>query len=567
MTTNYYYESISGTGGNDTVVADFAAANAIYDFDQYWAGWYGTITDITLWDRTVDAGAGNDMVIRDRPGDYTASPSIYHGFPGNVLVAGGTGQDTISYQTYEGGVRIDLVVDNGLGLGLAQAIGATPDPIFGTDELSGFEHAAGAIGNDSINGSTSANSLWGLSGADTIRGNDGNDRIYGDADNDSLFGDAGADTVWGGHGRDHIRGGTGADSLNGGDGNDTIHGEDHDDLIQGGAGNDLVWAGDGHDVVYGGAGVDQLRGGEGNDQIIIEGSGGSAWGEEGNDVVVGNTGNDNLMGHAGNDILVGNAGADTLNGGEGADTVNGGSGFDLGVWEGLAGVTLVLDNVGNGTAVQGGVTDQLTSLEWVITGGGADKVTAGSGASRIETGSGTDTVSAGNGNDTVYGGNDADRIEGGWGNDVLLGENGHDRVSGGQNGDVLIGGSGNDTLRGGDDADTLTGGSGSDAFHWQGGDTGAWDIVTDFLIGTDRILFTNFLDEPLDPGESWTEKVTASSAEGGASTALAAKTANGWGIFAILRGEDDTAAVQAAIADGSLFGGGVSQGPSGELFG
>jgi Ca2+-binding RTX toxin-like protein len=566
MRTYWTYTPIVGTSGDDDVIADFAAADAIYSYEIVWGGILGNFELIETWDRTVDAGAGDDIVIRDRPGDYKADPGVYHEVPGNVLVTGGEGEDTISYALYEGGVRIDLVVDNGLGLGLAQAIGTTPDPIFGTDELDGFEHAVGALGNDSINGSAIANCLWGLSGADTIRGGGGNDRLWGDADNDRLFGDAGADTVYGGAGRDDLRGGTEGDRLEGGGGNDTVYGEDGNDLIYGGDGNDLVWGGNGHDVIWGGAGVDQLGGQDGNDALTLQGNGGSAYGHAGNDVVTGSTGNDQLHGQDGNDILQGNAGADTLNGGAGADTINGGTGTDTAVWEGAAAVVVTLNDLGNGTAVQAGVTDQLLALERIVTGWGNDSVTTGSAANRIETGLGADTVNAGSGNDTVLGGDGNDRLDGGWGNDSLVGGNGHDRVLGGQNLDRLDGGSGNDTLLGGNGADTLTGGSGADAFIWTGGDAGGWDIVTDFVIGSDRIGFTSFLADPPQAGESWVGKVVAFFAENGESTSLSAQTAGGaWQVFAILRGFEDPNVVAAAIADGSLFSGVVPEGPGGLL--
>jgi hypothetical protein len=65
-------------------------------------------------------------------------------------------------------------------------------------------------------------------------------------------------------------------------------------------------------------------------------------------------------------------------------------------------------------------------------------------------------------------------------------------------GDVIIGGTGADTIDGGKGADTLTGGAGADTFKFtsaaaanaSGATFGQADVITDFVIGTDKLQFT-----------------------------------------------------------------------------
>ena len=89
-------------------------------------------------------------------------------------------------------------------------------------------------GNDTIQGSSFADSLTGHDGADKIYGNGGGDYIYGGAGLDVLNGSAGADTVFGDLGNDRILGGVGADALFGSAGADTLVGGAGSDMLNGG---------------------------------------------------------------------------------------------------------------------------------------------------------------------------------------------------------------------------------------------------------------------------------------------------------------------------------------------
>lgn len=87
----------------------------------------------------------------------------------------------------------------------------------------------------------------------------------------------------------------------------------------------------------------------------------------------------------------------------------------------------------------------------------------------------------------------ADQIQGLGGVDSLRGEGGDD---------LLQGGDGNDVLAGGAGIDRLTGGAGADLFVAGPGD--GQDIVTDFTIGQDRVLFegSTFIGSYLDGADT-----------------------------------------------------------------
>ncbi|WP_454868503.1 calcium-binding protein [Pseudomonas farris] len=78
--------------------------------------------------------------------------------------------------------------------------------------------------------------------------------------------------------------------------------------------------------------------------------------------------------------------------------------------------------------------------------------------------------------------------------DTLIGNAADNHLSGGRGGDVLSGGAGVDTLIGGKGNDTLTGGADTDYFVIDKA-AGDIDTITDFVIGTDRIVLSGFDDE------------------------------------------------------------------------
>ncbi|MFO1070923.1 MAG: calcium-binding protein [Geminicoccaceae bacterium] len=130
---------------------------------------------------------------------------------------------------------------------------ATNNGTPGNDTLWGTTAADttyGGLGNDWIYGSptttgSDADTLGGAAGNDRVSGRVGNDIVYGDdptnegiVGNDTIYGGSGNDTLFGGGGNDILGGDNHVDTLFGGDGNDRIRGERGNDLMYGGRGDD-----------------------------------------------------------------------------------------------------------------------------------------------------------------------------------------------------------------------------------------------------------------------------------------------------------------------------------------
>lgn len=130
---------------------------------------------------------------------------------------------------------------------------AIPDP-----GITGFD-AFGGGGNDSI--TIEAQFTEAPNAGATLVGGDGNDTIFGSSSADSIAGDDGADNLSGGSGNDTIVGGLGNDTMHGDAGNDQLLGGPGADLMYGDLGNDSFWDsgfysdGD-RDTLIGGLGVD-----------------------------------------------------------------------------------------------------------------------------------------------------------------------------------------------------------------------------------------------------------------------------------------------------------------------
>lgn len=99
---------------------------------------------------------------------------------------------------YDGGVTVDYIRLTGLTAEVSQWL----------------------KGNDTINGSASADTLAGFVGSDKIYGNAGNDVLEGWSGNDYLKGGTGYDELYGMLGNDTLAGGSASDTLVGGGGND-----------------------------------------------------------------------------------------------------------------------------------------------------------------------------------------------------------------------------------------------------------------------------------------------------------------------------------------------------------
>ena len=168
-----------------------------------------------------------------------------------------------------------------------------------------------------------------------------------------------------------------ANLLTGADGNDVAMGNGANDMISTGSGNDYVDAGAGDDTVFAGAGDDMVYGGAGSDTIM---------GGEGKDMITAGNGDDHVFGGAGDDMFVAATG-------DGSDSYYGDGGTDtLDMSAVMANIEANLGTGSAGWAKVGTVSDQLYSVENIVTGSGNDTITASGSANVIDTGAGHDTV-------------------------------------------------------------------------------------------------------------------------------------------------------------------------------
>lgn len=267
-----------------------------------------------------------------------------------------------------------------------------PPPFYALGGL--MSTITGAMSDDTLVGTSDADTIKGLGGDDLLISGGGADSIDGGDGDDHVVANGFGGTMKGGAGRDILEvdafaGGAVIDvsaitspdavavvSLNGAavkvsgfeltyligwTGNDTITGSALGDFVSAGQGNDRVDAGLGDDYVKSSVGDDTLAGGAGFDRIgffsdapngahvdlrlqgAVQDTGAgldlltgfeNVSGTNHNDVLIGDGGENILWGSSGgDDILSGNAGNDALEVGDGNHTLNGGDGVDtLSVW-------------------------------------------------------------------------------------------------------------------------------------------------------------------------------------------------------------------------------------------
>ncbi|GLK55983.1 Ca2+-binding RTX toxin-like protein [Methylopila capsulata] len=235
----------------------------------------------------------------------------------------------------------------------------------------------------------------------------------------------------------------------------------------GGDGDDTYYVDNVGDVVteMGGEGFDTIRTTvdftlpANVERIVIEGATGrTATGNAFDNTLIGGAGDDTLYGLAGNDILKGRGGSDTMVGGEGDDVYYVDSASD---------VVTELDGEGYDAVYTTVSLELADNVEKAV----------------VQSASGLEVI-----------GNDLDNS--------LTGGAGGDRLVGGAGADLISGKAGDDTLSGGEGKDRLAGGAGADVFLFETlSDAG--DVITDFVVGEDKIGFGASFDADLlsDPGQ------------------------------------------------------------------
>ncbi|CAI8806329.1 beta strand repeat-containing protein [Pseudomonas sp. IT-P4] len=353
---------------------------------------------------------------------------------GNMLLAGGTGNDTYA------------VLDNLLQL--REELGA------GTDTV---KSAVSWVLGANLENLT-------LTGTSTINGT-------GNGLANTLTGNAAANT---------LNGGAGVDVMSGGLGNDIYYVDHASDVV-----NETSATG-GVDTV-----VSSVSRTLGNYQENLTLTGSAALTGTGNSLantLTGNAAANHLYGGAGNDFLNGAAGIDRMTGDEGSDiyyvdnaadvvvetNATASTGGSDTVYSFLSAYTLAA-NVENGRVLATGIAG--------LTGNGLDNTLyAGVGNNVLNGGTGVDTASylyatsavtvslavttaqatVGSGADTLIA---IENLTGSSYNDTLRGNAAANLLSGGAENDTLDGGAGNDVLNGGTGADGMTGGDGSDLYY------------------------------------------------------------------------------------------------------
>jgi Ca2+-binding RTX toxin-like protein len=507
-------ENALGSAYGDTITGS-AGANEIS------GGGGDDIIDGGDSDDLIDGGTGVDTITGGVGNDSIHTVALANGALEDSIDAG-AGSDTIYLSASVNAVQIDLAA--GLNaLGVEHVTGSDLGDNIGGNALGNI--LSGGLGDDILSGAAGIDTLGGGGGNDDIRGGDGSDLLYGDEGDDWLQGGEGGDTFYGGAGIDtaNYRASVGGItiSLAGGVGSggdalgdsfmgsqvENIDATDAADILTGTAGANLMKGFAGIDTISGGAGSDTLLGGSENDTLYGGTENDSLSGEDGNDTIYGESGTDTLSGGLGHDTLEGGSGLDTVTGGDGddivvmasdaLDTVDGGAGTDTASYADFStALTIDLnsttDNLSNIENVTGGSgADTLTGsalANFLRGGAGVDTIYGGGAADTLHGDSGGDTLRGDAGADTLYGGYENDTLYGGTEDDSLSGEDGNDAIYGEAGVDTLSGGLGNDTLEGGSGLDIVAGGDGDDLVVMA---SDALDTV-DGGIGTDTASYAAF---------------------------------------------------------------------------
>ncbi|MBB4000629.1 calcium-binding protein [Aureimonas pseudogalii] len=520
----------------------------IYEFSLYRDGEIvlGGVGDDTL--KIGENGYGIGNAGRDAI-EGSIGAEILRGGQGNDSLSGGSGDDTYVYARGDGS---DIITE-GTNAGAADKLVLTGINPSDVSLVRNGNHltlviapsAAGAADGGSIQLRDQIDTYY-SQGVESVVFDNGTiwtqeqmrARVIAQAatsGNDTIDGSSNADTIRGGGGNDTIDGGFSSDTYvyARGDGSDTItegtNAGSTDKLVleginpgavsftRSGKAVTLVIAESAPGVGDGGAitlrdGAETYYG-QGVEQVVF--ADGTTWSQADIRLKIANVPVDQtLRGTAGSDTLSGTSGNDVLETGTGNDTLRGGTGSDTYVYSRGDGSDLIDDESGSTTEVdvlrfknlnasdislaRNGVHLAVTVIATgeVITvdeqfysttaNWGIDRFEFADGSSwnraEIQAAVGRQPALAGTeGNDTLTGTSGADVINGLAGNDVLKGLG---------SADTLEGEAGDDFLQGGFGNDVQTGGAGNDTFAFDP-DFGK-DVVTDFVAGAGSVDVIQF---------------------------------------------------------------------------
>lgn len=461
-------ETITGSAGNDTILADGAAVGGTGHFAKAMSiqisGYFTKLDTLTISGLPADVGIDAAGAVHNADGSWTLpityvtdetasfklvygvheagtsgnASGVYEDFTMTVTITGYTrGEVFTSTTSLQVQVRdADSADDISVGDGDGAAIyilpaQGTPNTVYA---LGGDDTVYGGYGNDVIDAGTGNNVVYGSYGNDTITAADGNDHIDG------------------GGGDDFIRGGSGTNAIDGGAGTDTVSYEDLGAAVNASLAGGTTTGG-ATDTL---ANVENLIGTNFDDTLTGNANANVIHGLDGADTIDGMGGADRIYAEGGDDrVNVTASGALTIDGGAGVDTID-----------------LTADAANHNLNLASGVTSGgMVDAAWVLN---FENALMGSGNDTVTGTAAANLISGGAGADALYGGLGADTLQGGDGADTLYGDVASSSTADGD--DVLEGGAGNDVLWASYGADTMDGGTDADTVNYQ--NDGRGHIVT-----------------------------------------------------------------------------------------
>jgi Ca2+-binding RTX toxin-like protein len=165
-------DAIDGGGGRGDIATFALAPNAV-TVNLATASAAGWGADTLARIQIVVGSAFDDVLVGD------AERTTFLPGPGNDVIDGGGGGDTVDFSGSPAGVQVDLAAGTATGEG--------------SDTLTGIVSVTGSSAGDQILGDSSRNTLTGGAGDDAISGREGNDDLDGGEGTDVLDGGQGND--------------------------------------------------------------------------------------------------------------------------------------------------------------------------------------------------------------------------------------------------------------------------------------------------------------------------------------------------------------------------------------